>query len=97
MTVLHAKFSLALCRSSQLRAETKHSVQAAVCCQSEVLRPNLGIADHRVSLVQQSNDISLELVWCCDGRLHQRLQHLRLCFLESLTESLLSCVLEGHF
>ena len=89
MAKLHAELSLTLRTSTQLTTEAKHAVQTTIRVDGKVLRTNLCIVDNSVTLVQQTNNGTLELVGRGDGRLHQGLKYLWRTGLEGFAEGLL--------
>lgn len=94
---LHRELTLTLSSSSELGREAEHRVQTAVGIEGEVLRANLSIRDNGVALVEQTDNVTLELVGCGDGSLHQGLEDLGLGGKEGLAEGLLGSVTERHF
>ncbi len=57
MAEFHAEFTLALRGGTQLRAEAKHGVQAAVTGQDKVFAANLGIVNRSVALVHKHSHV----------------------------------------
>jgi len=52
MAKLHRKLPLSLRRRPQLATKPKHTIQAAIGIQREILRPNLRIANNRIPLIE---------------------------------------------
>ena len=97
MTKLHRKLSLPLRRSPQMTTESKHPIQTAISIAREIINASLRIINHRVPLIQQADDISLELSRSRDDGFHQRFEDLGLAFHESFPKRLLCCILERQF
>ena len=72
MTKLHRKLAFTLTSRTKESGESKHAVKTTVGVDGEVLRAILGVVDDGITLIEQSHDISLELVRSSDGRFHQR-------------------------
>ena len=57
--VLHTKFALSLCGTSQICAKPKHVVQGDVCCDFHVLLVNIRIVNGTFPFVEQGYKRSL--------------------------------------
>ena len=97
MAKLHRKLPLPLRRRPQLGTKPKHTIQAAIRIKRKILRPNLRLTNHRIPLIQQPHNITLELIRRGNRGLHQRFQDLGFPRRERFAEGLLRSGLERHF
>src|SRR5204863_10033661 len=94
MAKFHRILSFTLSCSPQVAAEPEHAVQTTVSINCEFVNSRLSVIDDSISFIQQSDNITLELSWGGNDRLHERFQNLRLAFHERFSERLLSRVLK---
>jgi hypothetical protein len=84
--VFHRKLALALGAPSQLVGVPKHVIECHFSKAREFILPHFRIDNRSSSRVEPPNDRALELEWCHNLDIHNRLQDYRFCLVVHLPE-----------